>query len=258
MIFSLTDRKKSKSQRLTLDAVLGTLRLSHKYQIEGLQQVIVQRLRQDWPLNHSDYHMRLTAFGSQRHSITQVAKVIETMQHCQVKELLPTAFYELDCAWGSQWLQIIGVLSPENVLRLSVGRERSTLRLREFINRTGKQEMWKESSSTSIYERRAAFSNCFGEYRHYAIAKEKRFCPSGFRDLRRKLSDMLFEGMAVIPALSKCGRDDLGDVVCDNCKDWYMDLLKNKIRELWENIPEDFDLPAVDPELYSQRTFNSL
>lgn len=256
MIFSLTNRKKSKSQRLTLDAALGILRLSHKYQIEGLQQEMVQRLQQDWPLNHSDYHMRLTAFGSQRHSITQVAKAIETMQRCQVKEPLPTAFYELDCAWGSQWLQIIGALSPENLLRLSVGRERSTLRLREFINRAGKLEMWKASRSTSIYERRNAFNNCNADYPQILVTRGTRFCLSGFSNLRRKLSDMLFEGTAVIPALSKCGRDDLGDAVCGGCKNWYMDLLKNKIQELWENIPEDFDLPAVDPELYSQSTFS--
>ena len=80
------------------DFVLGILRLSHKYQIEGLQERMKQKLQEDWPLDHSDYLARRTFLKSQGYGILPAAKLIRTAQHCDIKELLPTAFYELACA----------------------------------------------------------------------------------------------------------------------------------------------------------------
>jgi hypothetical protein len=37
-----------------------------------------------------------------------------------------------------------------------------------------------------------------------------------------------------------------------------MDILKNKVQEIWENIPTDFDLPEIDPELYSESAIKKL
>ena len=74
-----------------------------------------QKLQEDWPLDHSDYLARRTFLKSQGYGILPAAKLIRTAQHCDIKELLPTAFYELACAWGTQWEEIVECLFPENV-----------------------------------------------------------------------------------------------------------------------------------------------
>ncbi|KAF8527205.1 hypothetical protein JB92DRAFT_3107721 [Gautieria morchelliformis] len=101
-----------KAQNMSLDVSLGILRLSHKYQIEGMQDEITRKLQEYWPLKHSDYVTRLTFLGSSGDRIPQALKIIDAAQHCQASELLPTAFYELACAWGTRWEEIARSLSP--------------------------------------------------------------------------------------------------------------------------------------------------
>ena len=108
--------------------ILGIMRLSHKYQIEGLQQWMRQKLKKDWPVKFSDLMERLGPSSVYR--VAQATAVIETAQRCQANELLPPAFYELACAWGTRREEIIRVMSTDNVARLSVGHARSEQRLR--------------------------------------------------------------------------------------------------------------------------------
>jgi hypothetical protein len=253
MTFSLTFIEKR--QTLSLDVMLGIVRLSHKYQIEGLQQGMQQRLQEDWPLKLSDYLARITFLDSSEYRVPQAIKLIETAQRCHANELLPTAFYELACAWGTRWSEIVNVLSPENVVRLTHGLALSQQRLRVLTSNSSDLPMWKAlPPSETIFKHHASFGSCqmYSSYKY-----DIHYCASGFSVLRTKLAERLYDGLFSLPAIQKIRLVDLINI-CDPCKNWYMDILKNKVQELWETIPADFGLPAVDPELYSQSAIKIL
>jgi hypothetical protein len=77
------------------------------------------------------------------------------------------------------------------------------------------------------------------------------FCSSVFPNLKGKLGERVHEGMLVLTNLQQFRRKDLGITVCGPCKDWFMGILANKIEELWESIPAEFDLPEVNSDFYS-------
>jgi hypothetical protein len=63
-----------KAQNPTLDMVLGIMRLSHKYQIEGLQQRMRRKLQKHCPLTYADSLAPLARFvvvGSPRYRLAQ-------------------------------------------------------------------------------------------------------------------------------------------------------------------------------------------
>jgi hypothetical protein len=241
-------------QNVTFDAALGILRLSHKYLIEGLQQGIKQQLLEDWPLQHSDYIARRKYLGLKGYRIHQAMKLIETAQRFQVNELLPTAFYELACVWRTQWKEIVGVLSPENVIRLCLGRERAAQRLQEFTSGNEDLLMWKSSPSITVFQHRTAFGRC----QRHPPSYPSTYCSEGFSALRGQLGMVLLDGLFAIPAIRGITHDDSEISACNSCKDWFMDILKNKVQEIWEYIPTDFDLPEIDPELYSESTIKKM
>ncbi|KAF8502573.1 hypothetical protein JB92DRAFT_3145916 [Gautieria morchelliformis] len=250
-----------KAQNMTLDVALGILRLSHKYQIEGIRDEITRRLLEDWPLRHSDYITRLTFLGSSGNRIPQALKIIDAAQHCQASELLPTAFYELACAWGTRWEEIVVSLSLENLARLSVGCARSEQRLRTFArDQETPRLMWNRenvSEPITIFQYRAKdFSRCHKTPRQLADA----LCPSEstFPAFCTKLGEYTMDAVFPITALQRFRREDLGRDVCEVCKDWFMKVLANKIQELWESIPDDFNLPKVSPHFYSHSQIKML
>ena len=90
--------------------------------------------------------------------------------------------------------------------------------------------MWNSSPSKTVFEHRTAFEGCASHKRSY--------CNDGFPALRAKLGEGLLDGKFVLPAASAVTRNDL-DKTCISCKEWYMDIMRNKIQEIWESIPAD-------------------
>ena len=74
------------------------------------------------------------------------------------------------------------------------------------------------------------------------------FCASAPSVFRTIIGKLTFDGVFALTALQQVGRGDFAGI-CPGCTDWFMGILDNKIRELSESIPTDFDLPAID---YSQ------
>ncbi|KAF8479937.1 hypothetical protein JB92DRAFT_3042188 [Gautieria morchelliformis] len=251
-----------KAQNVTFDVALRILKISHKYQLEGLQQSMKQKLLQDWPVKRSEYIARFTSLGSSADRLSQALKLIETAQGCQASELLPTAFYELACAWGNEWSDMIPHLSPENVARMWVGRARLERRLRPLVTLNTKMppSMWtttdKAESPITILQYRTEFGECKARLRQcvrvYHNNGDSRvyFCPSVFPNLKGKLGESVLDGMFVLTTLQQFRREDLGTTVCGSCTDWFMGILANKTEELWESIPAEFDLPEVNSDLY--------
>ena len=213
-------------------------------------------LAKDWPLKHCDYLARLTVLHSHGNRISQATELIDTAQRCQANELLPAAFYELACAWGTQWEDIIKIMSSENITRLCVGRARSEQRLRALQVGSG-DLMWKPSSplTLTIFHHRNGFPPC--QYHASSSSGTKAHCPKMIPAFRYKVASFLLNGAFALPAIQQFDRDDLKDG-CNPCKDWFMDVLKNRVQELWENIPANFNLPEVESEVLSQGAIETL
>ena len=205
------------------------------------------KLLEDWPLSYTEYLARRTFLGVSGERIPEALKLIETAQRCQTNVLLPTAFYELACAWGTHWEDIYQNISPGNMARLSVGRARCDQRLRSLTagNSSDSPLMWPSANLNvdaplTIFKHRENF-RCSSR------------CSFNILPISRtKLVECAFDGIFALTALQQAARADF-TVYCKECKGWIMSVLENKIQELWENIPTDFDLPPIDPELYSKR-----
>ncbi|KAF8502571.1 hypothetical protein JB92DRAFT_3209486 [Gautieria morchelliformis] len=233
-----------KAQDMTLDVALGILRLSRKYQMEGIHDKITRNLLEDWPLNHRDYLRRPTFLRCSGNRIPQALKIINAAQHCQANELLPTAYYELACAWRTRWEEIASSLSLENVTRLSVGRACSSKRLRTFLrDKKTPQLMWnseKISKPITIFQCRDKEISACRERKKYGFWCSFEVMFSSFCT---KLRDSMVDGGFPLAILQQFRREDISTYFCEVCKDWFMEVLANKTRELWESIPDDFNLP---------------
>ena len=141
------------------------------------------------------------------------------------------------------------LLSSENVIRVSVGRERAAQRLRALATSAEDLKMWNSSPSKTIYEHRTAFQEC---------GFNQSYCDDGFSVLRARLGEGLLNGKFAHAAVSEVTREDFGKETCENCKDWYMAIMSNKMQEIWESIPADFDLPKIDAKLYSKSSITRL
>ena len=220
--------------------ILGILRLSHKYQIEGLQQGMRLKLKKDWPVKFSDLMACRSDIGPLLvDRVTQAIALIETAQRCQANELLPPAFYEVACAWGTRREEIIRLMSTDNVARLSVGHARSEQRLRAIQVNT-LDPMWRPSLASgecTIFHHRLKFPQC--------KRQPPGCCSTMIPVFRSKVASLLHDGFFAIPAIQQYKRTDLGNG-CEPCKDWFMDVLKDRIEELWDKIPTYFNLAEVD------------
>ena len=198
------------------------------------------KLKTDWPVKFSDFMERLGP--SPVYRVAQATAVIETAQRCQANELLPPAFFELACAWGTRREEIIRLMSTDNVARLSVGHARSEQRLRA-IQDSSSDLMWKPSLASgerTIFHHRLNFPQCDKHPNSKPV-----YCQPIIPAFRSKVASLLLDGIFAIPAIKQCERTDLGNG-CKHCKDWFMDVLKDRIEELWEKIPIYFDLAEVD------------
>ncbi|KAF8574992.1 hypothetical protein K439DRAFT_775428 [Ramaria rubella] len=120
--------------------------MGYKYAMEGLQNGIVRRLQEDWPLNRSDYVVRQQLLGTPRFRVHESIKLIKTAQKCGISSLLPSAFFELAATRPIDWTEAerkaCQELSSEDLLRLYIGRERSRERLMSLVTWTTNDSPW--------------------------------------------------------------------------------------------------------------------
>ena len=195
-------------------------------------------LERDWPVNFYDFMARLSDIGpSPEYRVGQAIALIETAQRCQANEFLRAAFYELACAWGTRREEIIRVMSPDNVACLSVGHARSEQRVRTIHG----SDVMYEPNMSFIYSHRRKFPQCL----KHTSSGSYSYCSPIIPAFRSKVASLLLDGFFAIPAIQQCGRNDLGDG-CQHCKDWFMDVLENRVEELWDKLSTYFNLAEVD------------
>ena len=100
---ALNFRSILQDRQLTLDAALAILRLSDKYQMEGLHRGVIRILLESWPLNYDDYVHRKKQLGSSGSRILDSMKLMKAARQCKAWELLPAAFYEVSATRQKDW-----------------------------------------------------------------------------------------------------------------------------------------------------------
>ena len=228
--------------------------------MDDLRCGITRSLMAHWPLNHSDYLARQQLFES-RIRVLESMKLIKTAHHCQVAELLPTPFYEVASSqirrWSEAEVEASRQLSPAILSRLLVGRERSLRRLMNLVVWTDNAMpiLWNpdaDAARATILTTRASWRKCTGAARSGML-----YCHSDlFTTLKTKIGAGLIRGRSAFHIIWLLqGGDFPYAKACQPCVDWLRSVLANKQKEMWENIPVDFDLPKVDSKMYSERIF---
>ncbi|KAF8493605.1 hypothetical protein JB92DRAFT_3147236 [Gautieria morchelliformis] len=245
---------------LTLDVALAILRLSDKYRFEALQRGITRVLFENWPLNYDDYISRQEQWGSPGSRIIKSMKLVKTAQQCKAWELLPAAFYEIAATQPLEWDDIElssceKYLTHPDLARILRGRESAVKRLQSLLHWGAfghRPQVWDPDNSIgpdTVVQRWST-----------GCTKRQTFCQEIPRTLMSAISVELVEGtspLSLLSGLTKTQFEAAG--ICTSCVDWvFHRVLENKKREIWHNVVVDFELPEVDPKLYSERTFHSL
>lgn len=207
-----------------LDAALGVLRISHKYQADRLYKAVLNLLLESWPLNRNEY---FAMDPEQRRRIASSIKLIKTAHTIDCPELLPTAFYELATIpmeyWAEHGADELTTLSHDDLGRLFLGKSRMLKRYRIF--------------TTKLLE---AYS--FNEYGNPPCCNRRQI----LLKLRSELGAAFLDGT---PDLEKSSLlrslVDLGCKGCRNCEEWLFTLLRALEADIWQNIPIDFNLPPI-------------
>ena len=205
-----------KPQTVTHDIALGIIRLSHKYQINGYFQGMMRKLQVDWPPKYTDYLSRREYLEISGWRVLQAAKLIEITQGYEINDFLPTAFYELASAWGTQGEEIAKVLSTENVVRLCVGCARVERRSRALESIGFSTVMWG-ISPRRLFEHRRKFQKCsrIGE----GVNTLRPFCHGVVPAFRNALIQHSSDGFFRLAFLKKCQNIKYSDEkICSPCQ----------------------------------------
>jgi len=96
----------------TIHAIQGPLKLATKYKMNLLRRRFINMLQVDWPsellkydqrradMNKSSWHQSSDQFGALPHFCSDPARVICLAKDCDVKSVLPLAYYELGTAYN--------------------------------------------------------------------------------------------------------------------------------------------------------------
>ncbi|GJJ15882.1 hypothetical protein Clacol_010160 [Clathrus columnatus] len=197
-----------------LDAALGVLRLSHKYQADRLYKAVFGLLLESWPLNRVDY---FSLPQNQRQRVISSIKLIKTARAMQSISLLPTAFYELAATPFEEWtevgIKLLNDLSSEDLSRLFIGKNRMTIRYKRFTS-----QLLEECASDPTMPR-------------------FRCCSNRTRFVRELTAE--FGQSSKLRSEPEC-------LPCGSCRDWLYSHLKTLEIEVWKVIPMYFNLSSVE------------
>jgi len=96
----------------TIYAIQGPLKLATKYKMDSLRRRFINMLQVDWPselskydqrradMNNPSWHQSGHQYGALPHLCSDPARVICLAKDCDVKSVLPLAYYELATAYN--------------------------------------------------------------------------------------------------------------------------------------------------------------
>ncbi|KIJ40235.1 hypothetical protein M422DRAFT_68559 [Sphaerobolus stellatus SS14] len=251
-------------ESLTFDDALGVLRLAHKYQMDQLGLSVVKLLQLSWPLNYGEYKQVIASLSvtEKRKRIYKSVKLMNAARLTECHDLLLPAVFEIansisdDLSGSIDGLE----LSSEDWRRITKGRASWLRRLKTLesagIFKEPQAFLWDNSlpaeNKLSIFETRNNFSE--GTPKCTNLKGTIPFCVSVFSTIKELVGRAVLDGISIPDA---CGtwtvqkfKPSVGG--CDGCSKWMVSVIQNKGDELWENVPEDFDFPKVDPKEYKK------
>ncbi|KIJ40240.1 hypothetical protein M422DRAFT_49195 [Sphaerobolus stellatus SS14] len=256
---------------MPFDTALGILRLSHKYQMDSLRIAIIRLLKQSWPLNRQEYRS-LWRYRPPGSRVLECVKLINTAWRTHTYQLLPTAFYELAVMSLSQdniLSSYLQELSAGDLVRLITGKDKMQRRFHSLLEGCVRDQdilssisIWQpEEEGISIAMYRQTYSEC-GHCRHWSLVDTDdsvvHSCPEVFDAWRSIAAKHVFGGYLRLDDLCEniIPSTFTGAGACTPCAEWMVSILENKAKEIWWNIPTDFELPGLDTVEYNETSRN--
>lgn len=236
----------------TISAIQGPLKLATKYEMAQLRKRFVTMLQVDWPSELSKYDQRRTDLnnpswhqsggqdGAWPHLCSDPARVICLAKDCDVKSVLPAAYYELGTAYnpinpdpeyGAFDRPIAKhVLAAEDWQVLMRGRDFIQHRLSKFI---------KDILSAQPPIRPDGRFNC-----HYSVNKmlDTWGCQNTARDWWIPHSYEAFTDVNTFRdplAFLKNMTEQVAKLgLCPSCRAWMQRLMLVERQSVWDNLGE--------------------
>ncbi|KIJ40239.1 hypothetical protein M422DRAFT_256775 [Sphaerobolus stellatus SS14] len=250
-------------ESLTFDDALGVLRLAHKYQMDQLRLSMIKLLQLSWSLNYGEYKQVIASLSvtEKEKRLYKSIKLMNAARLTECHELLLPAVFEVTNSISdglSGGIDGIELLSSEDWRRIMKGRA-SWLRRLETLEKAGnfmsaRAFLWDNSlpdeKRLSIFETRGNFAAGKCTYTKESV----KFCLIAFKRIKGLVGRAVLDGISIPDACGTWNAQEfkLSEGCCDGCSNWMVSLIRNKEEEIWENIPEDFDLPKVDQKEYKK------
>ncbi|KIJ40237.1 hypothetical protein M422DRAFT_256773 [Sphaerobolus stellatus SS14] len=251
-------------ESLTFSGALGVLRLTHKYQMEQLRLAVVNLLQPNWPLNYEEYKRAFISLSDteKKERLCRSVKLINVARLTDCHSLLLPAFFEVAKSDSKGWRDIINgteVPISEDWHRIMIGKTAWLGRIKTlevagmFVN--PQAFLWDNDlpagQQLSVFKTRSTF---LGYYKQKVCKEDARYCVAVFAALKALVGRAVLDGMSIPDACAMWHSQTFkSESACDVCTDWMVSLIRNKEEEIWENIPDDFDLPKVDPKEYKKK-----
>lgn len=251
----------------SLDEVLGILRLGHKYQMEGLYSSAVKLLKRSWPLNRTA-HLQIMGLISpledaRKIRLLKCVRLIDVARLTGTSVLLPSAFYELAASNCGEWIDRIEgapLMAIDDRQRIALGRRRwkeRALALQEGPRFSDKATIWESArpldQQTSLFALRKNMPGCaIGTVYVGGIRICFPIAATVTPTLMSEIGKSLLGGISIPETCRMINVLTVAPAVCEPCRKWVEAIIRNKETEIWENIPNDFDLPKIDEKEYTE------
>ncbi|GJE88202.1 BTB/POZ domain-containing protein [Phanerochaete sordida] len=238
----------------TLKVISGPLRLAAKYDMESVTRELVPVLERDWPLTydawvHAEKGVRLLHSdvppGEQNHQ--DPAAAVRLAMDLRLRAVLPAAFYGLSGLATRRPLRARAherwadgaLLTPADVARLTIGRERVARYLQDTLFRSAEDEI-HEIAEEVYHSRERERDDCavnlakWWARAHPTAAHMYSIGPlAALKELRDELESEVPD------------HDETFEHVCRACRRAFSGELEDEARTFWDKLPELFDLESL-------------
>ncbi|THH16552.1 hypothetical protein EW146_g4098 [Bondarzewia mesenterica] len=233
------------------DWVSGKLRLATKYDVRSLRQILTCALEKIWPSLYSEWKELMTRYDNLRlynvindgnEKVNEVypdpAKAIRLAMDLNVPDILPSAFYDLMCAYDEDWDERVityPVLTMDDFHRLFKGRVALQKSNRVFV---------AKFIDTTLPELQTPRNAC--EALATETSHEQWPCRPHLQDWWRDASkDSDFTADPIYWLSTAYSRKPLPPTLCSKCIRLVKSTIDDEAHRMWTNLKKSFDLEEV-------------
>jgi hypothetical protein len=196
------------------------LRLSMKYEMQGVRKMLIHRVQKHYPIEMADYDQVMddhgTAAAAAFTSYPHPNEVVKLFWECDVKQCLPVAFYEA----ATRGVNSLTSSKPKVFLPPHI--------------------------STAAIKSLAAFNSSHIDHVR-SVIDIFRFCGVCKRGnlitIERWLAATKSD-LSIFPLRDTGVRPEVSGLLCDNCIGELVEAERNFRKTVWEDLPGVFNLPS--------------